>query len=186
MKLVTGFNIKRNKKTVVSDIIKFFEIRGYTLTNANAQGMVFKRGNWWANLTSLNPISWATHVRIDIIKKARMDYDVIATYRFNTLGQLVTQETRHYFQEEVNVFENAIKLLQVNDEKTQTLAQEAVRSAIKTIGISTLIGALMALLLIFFINFIVSGTLSFILRWAIIAISLFLSILVIPRLREHL
>lgn len=170
MKHITGFNIKRHKKIMVSDIIKFYEVRGYTLTHADSRGMKFKRGSLWGSLTSLNPVNWKTAVSVEVIKRDRMDYDLFARYRFSTLGQFISNEEKDYFSLEVDAFEKAISQFDVDVDKSEQLAQTVSRSNLQYLFKSIPVGVLISLATIFVINIFISGTLSFTLSTILTAI----------------
>ncbi|MFA8436960.1 MAG: hypothetical protein ACEPOZ_20835 [Marinifilaceae bacterium] len=184
MQLYIGFNVKRNKKTMVSDIIKFFEVRGYTLVDANSQGMIFKRGSILGSLTSLSPLMWKTRVRIEILSKERMDYDLFAKYNFSTLGQAVTQEEKEYFREEVDAFEKAISLFQVDEEKALQMAQNVKRTNCQYLIWSFPLGMLLALLIIFPVNVSLTGSLPFLASSGIVIASIISAYFILPKVKK--
>lgn len=169
MQKLIGFNIKRNKKILVSDIIKFYEVRGYTLYDADAKGMTFKRGSLWGNLFSLNPIKWKTKVDIEILKKERMDYDVYSYYHFSTFGQFTTTEEDLFFNEEVNAFSKAIQEFNVNVDELERLADKTSKSNISYMFKAFPIGIAIALIIIFFANLYFKDEISIIIATAITA-----------------
>ncbi|PKQ60697.1 hypothetical protein BZG02_18415 [Labilibaculum filiforme] len=159
MKKLIGFNIKRNKKLLVSDIIKFYEVRGYTLMEANAQGMTFHRGSNTGYLLSLNPIKWKTRVEIEIIKKERLDYNVYACYHFSSFLFFISQEENDFFNEEIAAFSKAIEQFEVDVEQLENLAKETSKSNFNYILKSFPIGIILALLIIFTANLLMEGQL---------------------------
>ncbi|PCH70117.1 MAG: hypothetical protein COC06_05895 [Bacteroidales bacterium] len=175
MKKLIGFNIKRNKKLLVSDIIKFYEVRGYTLVNANAKGMSFLRGSIGGNLLSLNPIKWKTIVEIEIVKKERLDYNIYANYRFSSFLFFISQEENNFFNEEIAAFSKAIEQFKVNIEHLENLAVETSKSNFKYIVKSFPIGITAALILIFSINLLMEEQLPNIIASCITGISILIS-----------
>ncbi|MFA9370393.1 MAG: hypothetical protein ACERIH_01650 [Labilibaculum antarcticum] len=172
MKKLIGFNIKRNKKLLVSDIIKFYEVRGYTLMDANAQGMTFYRGSIAGNLLSLNPIKWKTFVKIEIVKKERLDYNVYANYQFCSFLFFISQEENNFFNEEINAFSKAIEQFEVNVEQLENLAIETSKSNFKYILKSFPIGIVIALIIIFSTNLLLEGQLPNVIASCITGISI--------------
>ncbi|MDM8159384.1 hypothetical protein QUH73_06125 [Labilibaculum sp. K2S] len=175
MKKLIGFNIKRNKKLLVSDIIKFYEVRGYTLTDANAKGMTFHRGSIAGNLLSLNPIKWKTIVEIEIVKKERLDYNVYANYRFISFLFFISQEENDFFNEEINAFSKAIEQFEVDVEQLENLANKTSKSNFKYIVTSFPIGITTALIVIFTTNLLLEGQLPNIAASCITGISILIS-----------
>ena len=175
MKKLIGFNIKRNKKLVVSDIIKFYEVRGYTLTDANSRGMTFLRGDLVGNLFSLNPIKWKTIVTIEIIKKSRLDYNIYANYNFSSFLFFISQEENHFFNEEIAAFSKAIEEFEVDVEKLENLASKTSKSNFNYILKSFPIGIITALLIIFCLNLIIDGSIPKLLASIITGISILIS-----------
>ncbi|MDE5418869.1 hypothetical protein L3049_12735 [Labilibaculum sp. DW002] len=175
MKKLIGFNIKRNKKLVVSDIIKFYEVRGYTLTDANSRGMTFLRGDLVGNLFSLNPIKWKTVVNIEIIKKSRLDYNIYANYNFSSFLFFISQEENHFFNEEIAAFAKAIEEFEVDVEKLENLASKTSKSNFNYILKSFPIGITTALLLIFSINLVIDGSIPNLLASIITGASILIS-----------
>ncbi|RUT77812.1 hypothetical protein [Ancylomarina longa] len=159
MQKLIGFNIKRNKKLLVADIIKFFEVRGYELTDANAIGMVFRRGTVLGNFFYLNPIKWNTKVNIEIIKKERMDYDIFATYNFSTLDPFLLREENEYFNAETNAFSKAIQEFDVNVDQVEELALQSSNSNYQYMLKSLPAGVLISILLLFLINTLMKDSL---------------------------
>lgn len=152
MNKLIGFNIKRNKKLLVSDIIKFYQVRGYELIDADARGMFFKRGNIWGNMTSLKPNKWKTTVDVEIVKKERLDYNIYANYKFTTSGFLRSKIEDSYYDEELNAFANAIENFEVDGNAIELLAHETNKSNFWLILKSLLLGILCATIAIFLIN----------------------------------
>ncbi|MDE5423421.1 hypothetical protein L3073_14475 [Ancylomarina sp. DW003] len=148
MEKLSTCNIKRNKKLLVSDIIKFYETRGYTLIDANAYGMTLKKGSRWGNFTSLNPLKWETIVRLDVVKVEKMDYDLIAQYKFSSWGQFLAEKTKLYFSKEAEAFTEAMIHFKVDIEGIEQIAKEAGIENSKKIYKSVLMGVLIAILLI--------------------------------------
>lgn len=162
MKKLVGFNLKRNKKLLVSDIIKFYEVRGYSLIDANASGMVFHRGSIGGNLLSLNPIKWKTVVEIEIVKKARLDYNIYASYQFSSFLFFVSQEENNFFNEEIEAFSKAIEDFEVNVDQLEILASQTSKSNFKYILTSFPLGIIAALIIIFSTNLLLEGRLPII------------------------
>lgn len=185
MKKLLGFNIKRNKKLLVSDIIKFYEVRGYTLISANARGMIFHRGNLSGNLFSLNPIKWKTKVEIEIVMKERLDYNIYAHYCFSTFFFFISQEENDFFNKEIDAFSKAIKQFEVNVEQLEDLAVKTSKSNFKYIINSFLIGILASLLLIFSINLLMEDQLPILLASTIVGVSILLSYYLLVRLKSY-
>lgn len=181
MKKRIGFNSKRNKKLIVSDIVKFYEVRGYTLSKADAKGMSFLRGDLIGNLFSLNPIKWKTHVTIEIIKKEKLDYNIYADYTFCSFLFFISQEENLFFNEEITAFSNAIEKFEVDVEKLEDLAKETSKSNFNYILKSFPIGIITALLLIFSINLIVDGSIPNILASLITGVSILVSYYLLVR-----
>lgn len=175
MKKLIGFNIKRNKKLLVSDIIKFYEVRGYSLTDANARSMTFCRGSIMGNLLSLNPIKWKTIVEIEIVKKERLDYNVYANYQFSSFLFFISQEENIFFNEEINAFSKAIEQFEVNIEHLENLASETSKSNFKYILKSFPIGIIIALTIIFLTNILLQGQLPNIIASFITGISILIT-----------
>lgn len=175
MKKLIGFNIKRNKKLLVSDIIKFYEVRGYSIVDANASGMSFTRGSISGNLLSLNPIKWKTLVEIKIVKKERLNYNVYANYRFSSFLFFISQEEINFFNEEIAAFSKAIEQFEVNVEHLENLAIETSKSNFKYIIKSFPIGIIIALILIFSINLLMEGQLPNIIASCIAGFSILIS-----------
>jgi len=159
MQKLIGFNIKRNKKLLVADIIKFFEVRGYELTDVNALGLVFRRGTVLGNFIYLNPIKWNTKVNIEIIKKERMDYDIYATYHFSTIDPFLLKEENEYFNAETNAFSKAIQEFDVDVDQVEQLALQSSNSNYQYMLISLPIGILISITLLFLINTTIEGSL---------------------------
>ncbi|WP_282125595.1 hypothetical protein [Marinifilum flexuosum] len=172
MQKLIGFNIKRNKKLLVSDIIKFYEVRGYELIDADAHGMTFTRGNLWGNMTSLNPTKWKTKVNIEIIKKERMDYNIYATYKFTTSGFFRTKIEDNYYNEELNAFSKAIENFDIDSDLIETIIDKTNKSNFHLLANSLLLGIPTALLIILTINSLINNTLPIIIASAITAIAI--------------
>ena len=149
MNKFSNCNIKRNKKLLVSDIIKFYETRGYTLIDANAYGMKLKKGSWWGNLTSTNPLKWRTIVRLDVIKVEKMDYDLFAQYKFSSMGQFLSAKTKLFFSKEAEAFNEAMLNFKVDIEEIEQIGKEASLENSKNMFFAFLMGILIAFLLIF-------------------------------------
>lgn len=146
MQKIIGFNIKRNKKLLVSDIIKFFEVRGYELTTTNTQSMIFERGSFWQNFSSMNPSKWQTKVNIDIIQKERMNYDIYANYEFNTTGLILSKQEKKYFLLESEALANALEKFEVNIDEVEKLAQENNRNNWQQSVISVITGSIISII----------------------------------------
>ncbi|NOU61202.1 hypothetical protein [Marinifilum caeruleilacunae] len=172
MQKLIGFNIKRNKKLLVSDIIKFYEVRGYELTDADARGMVFKRGSIWGNMTSLDPTKWRTKVDIEIIKKERLDYNIYASYKFTTSGFYRSQTEENYYTEELNAFSKAIESFEIDPESTELLVEKTNKSTLHLITKSLLFGIPVAILLILITNSLLTNRLPISIASLITAISI--------------
>lgn len=172
MQKLIGFNIKRNKKLLVSDIIKFYEVRGYELTDADANGMTFKRGNIWGNMTSLNPTKWRTKVNIEIIKKERMDYNIYATYKFTTSGFFRTKIEDNYYNEELNAFSKAIENFELDSDFIETIVDKTNKSNFHLLTNSLILGIPTALLIILTINSLINNTLPTLIASTITAIAI--------------
>ena len=183
MQKLIGFNIKRNKKLLVSDIIKFFEVRGYVLTDADAKGMVFRRGKILGNFFSLNPIRWRTKVDIEIIKKERMDYDIYAYYHFSTFGHFISQEEDDFFTEEVSAFSKAIQDFDVDVDQVEQLAIETSKSNYSYMLKALPIGVFVALLLIFLANVLMEGRLPILVASCITVASILLTYYLLTRIK---
>jgi len=149
MEKLSSCNIKRNKKLLVSDIIKFFETRGYTLTDANAYGMTLRRGSRWGNLISLSPLKWRTVVNLDVIKVEKMDYDLSAQYRFSSRGQFISPKSELFFTKEAEAFTEAMLEFKVDVDEIEKLGAEAEKENTKNLLSSFFMGILIAVLLIF-------------------------------------
>jgi len=149
MEKLSTCNIKRNKKLLVSDIIKFYETRGYTLIDANAYGMTLKKGSWWGNLTSLNPLKWRTLVRLDVVKVEKMDYDLLAKYKFSSAGQFSSSKTKLFFTKEAEAFNEAMLNFKVDIDEIEQIGNEARLENRKKLLASFFMGILIAILLIF-------------------------------------
>ncbi|RXQ97386.1 hypothetical protein EO244_00415 [Ancylomarina salipaludis] len=149
MEKLSTCNIKRNKKLLVSDIIKYYETRGYTLIDANAYGMTLKKGSWWGNFTSLNPLKWRTIVRLDVIKVEKMDYDLLAKYKFSSAGQFSSPKTKLYFTKEAEAFNEAMLNFKVDIDEIEQIGNEALTENKKNLIASFFMGTLIAILLIF-------------------------------------
>ncbi|MCT4602964.1 MAG: hypothetical protein N4A59_08710 [Marinifilum sp.] len=174
MQKLIGFNIKRNKKLLVSDIIKFYEVRGYELIDADARGMIFKRGNLWGNMTSLNPTTWRTKVDIEIIKKERLDYNIYANYKFTTSGFFRSRVEDRYYDEELNAFSKAIENFETDPESTELLVDKTNKSNFHLITKSLLFGIPSSILIILLSNSLLNNRLpisiaSFITVFSILA-----------------
>jgi hypothetical protein len=185
MKKLLGFNIKRNKKLLVSDIIKFYEVRGYTLIDANVHRMIFRRGNLSGNLFSLNPIRWKTLVEIEIVKKERLDYNIYASYSFSTFLFFISQEENDFFSKEIAAFSKAIEQFEVNVEQLENLAVKTSKSNFKYIIHSFSIGVLASLLIIFSINLLLEDQLPILLASGIAGISILFSYYVLVKLKSY-
>ena len=183
MQKLIGFNIKRNKKLLVSDIIKFFEVRGYELTDAHAKGMEFKRGNLAGNLLSYNPIKWQTKVDIEIIKRERLDYDIFANYTFTTFGLIITQEEKNYFENEAHAFSKAIEKYQVNVDEIEQLAVITNRANFNYMIKSLVWGILSATIIIFGINLAIDGQLPYLIASTITILSILATYFTLIRIR---
>ena len=142
MDKLSNCNIKRNKKLLVSDIIKFYETRGYTLIDANAYGMTLKKGSWWGNLTSLNPLNWRTIVRLDVIKLEKMDYDLFAQYKFSSIGQFLSAKTKLFFSKEAEAFTEAMINFKVDIDEIEQIGKEASLENSKNMLSALLMGIL--------------------------------------------
>lgn len=186
MQKLIGFNIKRNKKLLVSDIIKFFEVRGYELTDANVRGMIFKRGSIWGNMTSLDPTKWRTKVDIEIIKKERLDYNIYANYHFTTSGFFRSVTEEKYYNEELTAFSKAIEKFEVDADTIDTLVEKTNKSNFKLIIKSLLLGIPSAVLLIFLTNSLLNNRLPISIASAITALSILAFYLLFIRLKEKL
>ncbi|WP_421920369.1 hypothetical protein [Marinifilum sp.] len=184
MQKLIGFNIKRNKKLLVSDIIKFYEVRGYELKDANATGMVFMRGSIWGNMTSLNPTKWKTKVDIEIIKKERLDYNIYANYKFTTSGFYRSQTEENYYNEELNAFSKAIKDFEIHPESTEALVEMANKSNFQLITKSLLFGIPIATVLILITNSLLTNRLPVSIACLITAISILTFYLLLIGLRK--
>ena len=149
MEKISNCNIKRNKKLLVSDIIKYYETRGYTLIDANAYGMTLKKGSRWGSLSSPNPLNWRTIVRLDVVKVERMDYNLFALYQFSSLGQFLSPKTKLYFQKETEAFKDAMLNFKVNVDDIEQIGHEASAENTKNMLLALLSGVLIAILLIF-------------------------------------
>ncbi len=185
MKKLIGFNIKRNKKLLVSDIIKFYEVRGYTLMDANAQGMTFYRGSMVGNLLSLNPIKWKTIVKIEIVKKERLDYNIYANYQFSSFLFFISKEENNFFNEEINAFLKAIEQFEVNVEQLENFAIESSKSNFKYIIKSFSIGIIVALLIIFTTNILIEGQIPNIIASCITGISILISYYLLVKINSR-
>ena len=186
MQKLIGFNIKRNKKLLVSDIIKFYEVRGYELTDANARGMIFKRGNLWGNMTSLDPTKWRTKVDIEIVKKERLDYNIYANYKFTTSGFFRSKAEDNYYNEELSAFSKAIEKFEVDVNTIDTLVEKTNKSNFSLIAKSLLFGIPSSVLIILLTNSLLTNRLPISIASAITAISILAFYLVFIRLREKL
>ena len=149
MEKLSNCNIKRNKKLLISDIIKYYETRGYTLVNTNTYGMTLKKGSRWGSLTSPNPSNWRTIVKLDVVKIENMDYDLFARYSFSSLGQFLSSKTRLYFLKETEAFNEAMLNFKVNIDEIEQIGKEASTENIKNMFLALLMGVLIAILLIF-------------------------------------
>jgi len=149
MEKLSSCNIKRNKKLLVSDIIKFFETRGYTLTDANAYGMTLRRGSRWGNLSSLNPLKWRTVVKLDVVKVEKMDYDLFAQYKFSTWGQFLSPKSKLYFTKEAEAFTEAMIEFKVDVDEIEKIGLEAKKENTKNLFSAFFMGLIIAILLIF-------------------------------------
>lgn len=149
MEKISDCNIKRNKKLLVSDIIKYYETRGYTLIDANAYGMTLKKGSRWGTLTSPNPLNWRTIVRLDVIKVERMDYNLIARYKFSSLGQFLSSKTKLYFIKEAEAFNEAMLNFKVDIDGIEQIGNEASSENTKNMFMALIMGVIIAILLIF-------------------------------------
>ena len=149
MEKLSNCNIKRNKKLLVSDIIKFYETRGYTLIDANAYGMTLKKGSRWGALTSPNPLNWRTIVRLDVVKVERMDYDLIARYKFSSLGQFLSSKTKLYFLKEAEAFNEAMINFKVDIDGIEKIGKEAGAENTKNMLMALVMGVIISILLIF-------------------------------------
>ncbi|WP_372751706.1 hypothetical protein [Labilibaculum sp.] len=185
MKKLIGFNIKRNKKLLVSDIIKFYEVRGYTLIDANAQGMIFHRGALSGNLFSLNPIKWKTIVEIEIVKKERMNYNIYANYHFSTFLFFISQEENDFFNKETAAFSKAIEKFEVNVDQLENLAEKTSKSNLKYIISSFSIGVLASILIIFSINLLLENQLPIVLASVITGGVILLSYYLLVKLKGY-
>ncbi len=186
MKKLIGFNIKRNKKLLVSDIIKFYEVRGYTLVDANAQGMTFCRGSIVGNLLSLNPIKWKTIVEIEIVKKERLDYNVYANYQFSAFLFFISQEENIFFNEEIAAFSKAIEQFEVNVEQLENLASDTSKSNFNYILKSFPIGIITALIIIFSTNLLMEGQLPNIVASCITGASILMTYYLLVKINSKL
>ena len=149
MEKLSNCNIKRNKKLLVSDIIRFYETRGYSLLDVNAYGMTLKKGSNWGSFTSPNPLNWKTIVKLDIIQIEKMDYDLFARYNFSSSGQFLSPKTRLYFIKEADAFTEAMLNFKVNIEEIEQIGKEARAENNKNMFSSLLMGMLIAFLVIF-------------------------------------
>ncbi len=149
MEKLSNCNIKRNKKLLVSDIIKFYETRGYTLIDANAYGMTLKKGSWWGNITSTNPLNWRTIVQLDVIKVEKMNYDLFARYQFSSLGQFLSAKTKQFFTQEAEAFNEAMINFKVDVDEIEQIGKEASAENIKNMFLAFIMGLLIAILIIF-------------------------------------
>jgi len=149
MKKISNCNIKRNKKLLVSDIIKYYETRGYTLVDANAFGMTLQKGSSWGNLSSLNPLKWRTVVRLDVNKVEKMNYDLNAKSKFSSWGLFNSKKTNLYFSEEAKAFTEAMLSFKVDIDKIERIGEEACAENTKILYSSLIMGFLIAILLIF-------------------------------------
>jgi len=147
MEILSSCNIKRNKKLLVSDIIKFFETRGYTLTQANAYGMTLQRGTLWGNLISQNPLKWRTLVKLDVIKIEKMDYDLFAQYKFSTWGQFLSPKSKLFFTKEAEAFTEAMIDFKVDVDEIERLGTEVKTENTRNLLLSFIMGLLIAILL---------------------------------------
>lgn len=160
MEKLSNCNIKRNKKLLVSDIIKYYETRGYTLIDANAYGMTLKKGSRWGSFSSPNPINWRTIVRLDVVKVERMDYNLVARYQFSSLGQFLASKTKLYFQKETEAFNEAMHNFKVDIDEIEQIGKEASTENTRNMFSALLMGILIAILLIFAFKIYLSHDLS--------------------------
>lgn len=152
MKKTSNCNIRRNKKLLVSDIIKYYETRGYTLTDANAHGLTLEKGSRRETLTSLNPLKWRTIVKLDVGKIERMHYNLNANYAFSSWGPFNSKKTKRYFAEETEAFNEAMVKFKVDIDKIEELGKEACEENKKNLYTSLYMGFIIAILLIFALN----------------------------------
>lgn len=148
MEKLSSCNIKRNKKLLVSDIIKFFETRGYTLIDANTYGMTLRRGSRWGDFISLSPLKWRTVVKLDVIKIENMDYDLFAQYKFSTWGQFLSPKSKLFFAKEAEAFTKAMIEFKVDVDEIERLGTEAKKENTKNLFSSFFMGLLIAILII--------------------------------------
>lgn len=149
MEKLSNCNIKRNKKLLISDIIKYYETRGYTLIDANTYGMTLKKGSRWGSLTSPNPLNWRTIVKLDMVKIEKMNYDLFARYTFSSLGQFLSSKTKLYFIKESEAFNEAMLNFKVDIDEIEQIGKEASSENTRNMFLALLIGTLIAILLIF-------------------------------------
>nr|WP_320120594.1 hypothetical protein [uncultured Marinifilum sp.] len=184
MRKLIGFNIKRNKKLLVSDIIKFFEIRGYELIRSNSEGMLFKRGSIWGNMTSLTPAKWKTIVDIEILKKERMNYNIYANYKFSTSGLFRSKEENSYYNEEINAFSKAIENFEVDSKLIDQLALKINKSSRNYMFKSLIMGIITTLLLIFISNLLLKENLPILFTFVLTVIIIFAYYFILTSLRS--
>ncbi|MGQ1910426.1 hypothetical protein ACT3CE_11640 [Marinifilum sp. RC60d5] len=173
MRKLIGFNIKRNKKLLVSDIVKFYEVRGYELIRSNAKGMLFKRGSIWGNMTSLTPVKWRTKVEVEILKKERMNYNIYANYEFSTSGLFRSKEEENYYSEEINAFSKAIENFEVDSKLIDQLALKIYKSSRNYMLKALILGIITALVLVFISNLFLKENLPILFAFGITVISIF-------------
>ena len=103
--------------------------------------MTLKKGSRWGSLTSPNPINWRTIVRLDVVKIERMDYDLVARYNFNSLGQFLSSKTKLYFLKEAEAFNEAMLNFKVDIDGIEQIGNEASSENTKNMFFSSFNGS---------------------------------------------
>ncbi|MRT93400.1 hypothetical protein [Ancylomarina sp. 16SWW S1-10-2] len=184
MEKISNCNIKRNKKLLVSDIIKYYETRGYTLIDADAYGMTLKKGSRWGSISSPNPLNWRTTVKLDIVKVERMDYNLFARYKFSSLGQFLSTNTKIYFQKETEAFNEAMLHFKVNTDEIEKIGNEASTENIQNMFSALAVGVLVAILLIFGLKIYLTHDLSVMTCSALTLLSIIFCYYIINQVRH--
>jgi hypothetical protein len=107
MKLTTSFETQENIEIVKTRLKSYLISENFTIISDDGENIVLKKGSRFSNFFAFNPRNWKTIVELNINEKEN-GTEIKSTFDINTIGQVVTEKERCFWENCVKRLENIV------------------------------------------------------------------------------
>tara|TARA_Y100001972_G_scaffold129251_1_gene195718 strand:- start:2882 stop:3424 length:543 start_codon:yes stop_codon:yes gene_type:complete len=117
------FEINKTANTAKYNIQRYFEQFGFKTQQTEPNKLIFHQGSTFRNMITFNPLKWKSRIEITINEKL-----VSASFKINTIGQMVTTKEENLWDVFINNFQDSI----VNGNDTKDTVKSELKNTYKS------------------------------------------------------